>query len=255
MGSYVKVVSSGHIIEIYEYAFPPKPKIQREKDDFNPFNYDDTELHIKVDRVNERRLQTTRDARNTAKRIALNNFGENDAFVTLTFAENMQDLNKADDEFKKFIKRFKYHYELDDLKYIAVRELQQRGAIHYHMLMDFKKPSWVENKQQLQQLERDFADVWKNGFVDIEFMNHVDNVGAYIIKYMTKNISIELYKGKKMYLCSRGNLERPKIYRGIEAEKIIELYQLKDKKEVFTNSYESEYQGLTIYKEYNLKRN
>lgn len=255
MGKYVKLISSGHIIEIYEYAFPPRPKKEFEKNDtYNPFDFDNTQLDIIVDRVEERRIQTIRDARNTTRRLALANFGIGDAFVTLTYAKNMQDLNEADDDFKKFIKRFKYHYNLDDLKYVAVRELQDRGAIHYHIMMDFKKPDWVLNEDELKKLERDFFSIWKHGWVDIKFMDEVDNVGAYLIKYMTKNLSIELYKGKKMYLCSRGNLERSKEFRGLEAEKIIELYQLENKKEVFTNSYESEYQGLTIYKEYNLKR-
>ena len=70
---------------------------------------------------------------------------------------------------------------------------------------------------------------------------------------MTKNLAIELFKGKKMYLCSKG-LKRPVEYKGDEAEMVISVYGLDEKKEVFTNSYESEYLGQITYKEYNMNR-
>ncbi|GAI10009.1 unnamed protein product, partial [marine sediment metagenome] len=39
-------------------------------------------------------------------------------------------------EFKKFIQRLRYQY--GDFKYMAVIEFQDRGAIHYHMISDFR---------------------------------------------------------------------------------------------------------------------
>lgn len=180
------------------------------------------------------------------------NFGPGDKFITLTYKKNVQDLEQADNDFKNFVKRFKYKFDLKELPYIAVREFQKRGAIHFHMLCKF--PFEFENEEHIKHWERVFGqDIWKQGFVDIKPIDHVDNVGAYLIKYMTKNVSVELFKGKKVYLCSKG-LERPLVYRGDDAERIINLYNLDNKKEVFTNSYESEYLGNICYKEYNLKR-
>ena len=180
------------------------------------------------------------------------NFSGSDKFITLTYAENMKDLNKADDDFKKFIKRLKYRYNIKDLKYIAVRERQKRGAIHFHFLCDWNIELLGES--HTRELERFIAkDVWKHGFVDIKAIGHVDNVGAYLIKYMTKNLSVELYSNKKLYLCSRG-LKRPLEYKGEEAEALIKFYEIQKQKEVFTNSYESEYLGKITYNEYNLER-
>lgn len=55
-------------------------------------------------------------------------------FLTLTFADNLTDIDKANYQFKKFIERLKYRYSSIELKYIAVIEFQKRGAVHYHLL-------------------------------------------------------------------------------------------------------------------------
>jgi len=259
--TYRKVIACGNVIEVYEYEKEPGLKEGFEEDDgYDPLDLENTKLvesgkewieaESKELRSINRRKQTVRDARNLTRRLALMNFGSGDTFITLTYAENMKDLEKADKDFKKFIQRFKYRY--GDLKYIAVREFQKRGAVHFHMLCNWNKE--FEDEDDIREWERQFGqDLWGHGFVDIKPIDHVDNVGAYLIKYMTKNIAIELFKGKKMYLCSKG-LERPITFRGDEADKIVGLYGLENKKEVFTNSYESEYLGNICYKEYNLKR-
>lgn len=258
MTSYKKIVACGNILEVYEYEKPPNNKLlnRKEDDDYNALVLEDTELKLfgdsQEERIEERRKQTVRDARNMTRRLALMNFGPGDTFITLTYAKNMQDLIQADDDFKKFIKRMKYRLGLEKLDYIAVREFQKRGAIHFHMLCNWQRP--FETESEIRHYECFLGEeVWKHGFVDIKKIDHVDNLGAYLVKYMTKNLSIELFKGKKMYLPSKG-LKRPLVYRGDEAERIFKCYELRQKKEVFTNSYESEYNGQIIYKEYNLKR-
>ena len=257
MGFY-KVIASGSVIEVYEYEKEPVSPCMFSNDDDKHNEYekivlgDDLKnwIHEKVDRTNERRKQTLREARNLTRRLALMNFGEGDMFVTLTYKENMQDIEKADDDFKKFMKRFRYKF--GDIKYIAVREFQIRGAIHFHMICNWRQ--FFENEEHVKETERWFAEnIWGHGFVDLKVLDGVDNIGAYLIKYMTKNISIEAFKGKKAYLCSKG-LERPLEFKGEEAENVLAAYGLLDKKEVFTNSYISEYLGQIVYKEYNLIR-
>lgn len=256
--SYKKVIVSGHIIEIYEYEKKP---VGRNTSNSNDDGYDalditQTKLELE-DRKEERRQQTVRDARNITRRLAMTNFSASSKFITLTFKDNVQDIEFADDQFKNFIKKFKYKFDIDNLKYIAVREFQKRGAIHYHVLCDWSLKMATEDEIRHYERELGTGDwgvgVWKHGFVDIKQIEHVDNVGAYIIKYMTKGVAVEFFKGKKIYLCSQG-LDRPKEYREEEAEEIIKFYNLQTKKEVFTNSYISEYQGNTLYKEFNLRR-
>lgn len=255
---YIKVIVSGDVIEVYtanKTPFIPENK-PKEKEDEQLELLDSSDDQTE-DRTDERRQQTVRDARNTTRRLALKNFESGDKFLTLTFDpkkfthDQLRDIGYTDKLFKTFMKRFNYRTG-QKLKYIAVREFHESGQIHYHMICDWKIDLPYEN--QIREQECFLGEkVWKHGFVDIKQLNHVDNVGAYIIKYMTKNVAVEFFKDKKIYLCSKG-LERPFEYKGIEALAVIQAYELEQKKEVFTNSYESEYLGTIKYHEYNLKR-
>lgn len=258
MQKFKKLIVSGHIYEVYEYEKSPVTFERDDFDDYDPFDYENTKIEDRGDRQEERREQTLRDARNTARRLALMNFGSGDKFITLTFdpkkfkEEQLRDVEFVDKEFNKFIKRFKYHFKCPNLKYIAVREFHKTGRLHFHMICDWKKNLLFED--EIREYERMIGErVWKNGFVDIKQMDMVDNIGAYIIKYMTKDVPVYFFKGRKIYLCSKG-LKRPIIYRDFNADLVISSYGLDTKKEVYTNSYESEYLGKITYKEYNLKR-
>lgn len=256
--AYFKVIRSGDVLEVYEYEKPPVLPDSKYneyemitlglKGDFIYENW----LEVRKDRVLERRLQTVRDARNMARRLALMNFGNGDTFMTLTFAENIRDIDYADNEFKKFMERLRYRSK-QSIKYIAVREFQKRGAIHYHLICDYRLNP-LADEEQIKEHERYVGEkIWKHGYVDLKIIYGVDNVGAYLIKYMTKNVAVELFQGRKLYLCSKG-LNRPKEYRGLEAVNIIRELGLENKSEVFISSYESEYLGQVVYREYNLNR-
>ncbi|MBC8389847.1 MAG: protein Rep, partial [Actinobacteria bacterium] len=150
-------------------------------------------------------------------------------------------------EFKKFIKRLKYKY--GDFKYLAVVEFQKRGAIHYHMLSDF---SYIE--------QADLEKIWSNGFVWIRDLitankgKPVDNVGAYIVKYMNKNIIDKRLMGKKAYFTSK-NLKRPEIiYEDMSLIDCFKKYNFDMDNLVFNNSFPSKENGMVLYFEFNKKR-
>jgi len=58
---------------------------------------------------------------------------------------------------------------------LAVIQFQDRGAIHYHMMSDL--PYIPKAK---------LSKIWGNGFIKINDITNVDNVGAYLIGYMNK---------------------------------------------------------------------
>lgn len=125
-------------------------------------------------------------------------------FLTLTFAEPISDIKIANKLFKEFIQKLRYKY--NDFKYVAVPELQMSRAekynieppIHYHLLC---------NLPYIRQ--RQIELIWGNGIIDIRRISHVQSLGLYIAKYLTKETFTRLYK-KKKYFVSR-NIKRPTI--------------------------------------------
>jgi len=227
----IKIYRLGDIYEVYKYELPVYACYHK----FKKSNKKNTDENAKK----ENRKKVVTRIRNNIRRLAIANFNEYSRFFTATFKDNITSMDYANSEFKKFIKRIKYKY--DDFKYIAVVEFQKRGTIHYHMLSDF---GYIEQKE----LEK----IWGNGFVwirDLLTSNNskpVDNVGAYIVKYMNKNSIDKRLMGKKAYFTSR-NLKRPEIvYENMGLDECFEKYDLNKNHMVFNNRFMSKENGVLI---------
>lgn len=138
------------------------------------------------------------------------------------------------------------------MKYVCVVERQQRGALHYHIVL-FNMP-YVPHKELLE--------LWGHGAVTINAIDHVDNVGAYVMKYMEKEMKglqsekSAKVKEKKMYFASRGLHKPAEVSDGTERGKA-ELRELAHKvrgHEVFRKEYENEYYDTFEVIQYNLNR-
>lgn len=238
--TYLKVITTGHIVEIYEFEKLPKLPSQKraERDESLLDKYSDYEFdNTLTDRQNNQHK-----ARNNLRRLITANFDANSKFITLTFKDNVTDVKRANREFKKFVQRLRYRFG-KDFKYAAVIQFQDRGAVHYHMMSDLKYVPHAE-----------LQEIWRNGYVYINKINHVDNVGAYMVRYMGKDMTDTRLMGLKSYLTSR-NLVRPLEFIGDEADKILEYLEINEnKKTVYASSYTNEHLGLSVYKQYNLKR-
>jgi len=235
----IKVYRLGDIYEIYKYELPVYAGYHK----FKKSNKKNTNENTKK----ENRKKVVTRIRNNIRRLAIANFNEYSRFFTATFKDNITKMDYANCEFRKFIKRIKYNY--GDFKYIAVVEFQKRGAIHYHMLSDF---GYIKQKE----LEK----IWGNGFVWIRDLltgnkgKSVDNVGAYLVKYMNKNIIDKRLMGKKAYFTSR-NLVRPEIvYEDIGLDECFEKYDLNNNHMVYSNKFMSKENGIVNYFEFNKKR-
>ena len=220
-----KVIVSGNVIECYEYERPviSGKSVKRIGRANAQFTAETTE--------EENRKKTAQRAKTKVKRTANANPQLN-KFLTLTFAENVTDISYAHKELDRFFKRLKYHYK--DFQYISVVEFQKRGAVHFHLLCN------------LPYVEVDtLAKIWKNGFVKINKIDSVDNVGAYITKYMTKENVDERLKEKKCYTMSKG-LNEPKEYtKEEEVEEV--LSSIEQVKRVYTSEFETEHYGVVRY--------
>ncbi|MDD4111120.1 MAG: hypothetical protein PHS54_06235 [Clostridia bacterium] len=129
------------------------------------------------------------------KRLAWSNSGSFKTFITLTFADNIQDFNYANKCLDIFQKRFRRLFP--SVMYLGVPEFQKRGAIHYHFLCSEYCPS------------ADLSKLWGQGFVKIKRITNNRNLGNYIVKYMTKELFTEKrYFMRKKFFYSK-NLRKP----------------------------------------------
>jgi hypothetical protein len=272
---YRKLVVSGNIVEVYEMDSTPhnirleklisdvewireleleqdrreaEKRLQAEQnfealpDSFKKWWLEQGQYYGEIGKLQKNIMRT----RNMVRRLILSNFDTTAKFWTFTFddkkvsPEISRDVVASNKLWKMFIQRMRRRYP--DFNYLAVLEFQKRGAVHYHCLCDLP---YVR--------QRDVQEIWGNGHVSVNRIKHVDNLGAYVVKYMTKDATDERLFGNKTYQCSKG-LDRPVEYRGEEADRLWAALELGHKKEAFTNHYESEYLGNIVYKEYNLSR-
>ncbi len=144
-------------------------------------------------------------------------------FITLTMAENITDIEKANSIFNVWRTKVQsvLKAQKKEFSYVCVPEFQKRGAIHYHLLTnldvlensDIIIPQKEFTEKQLQTMTEEQREkckdvkYWKYGFSRVDKLADIDNVVGYISKYMTKDIDNRLW-GKRRYLASH-NLKKP----------------------------------------------
>jgi len=214
----------------------------------------------------ENRSQSINSIRQSVKKIRYlinNNFigSQNELFITLTYADNMQDTEKLYKDYEKFVKRLKY-YQKADIDYICLIEPQSRGAWHIHMLMKYKdnRKAYIANET--------LSKLWGNGFVSVKSLHDVDNIGAYLSAYLTnidnnkegKGLRLYMYPvGVNIYRCSRGikHPEREKLTYEKAKSRVGEgqlTYSASIKVNINNDAADNE-QAIIISKEYyNMKR-
>lgn len=232
---YIKVIVTKGIVEKWTYEYMPIPN--RSKTPVKKKTDDEWLDDKQGDKKNNGRR-----ARWKFMRIINNNFDENSKFVTLTFAENITDVEQANYHLTKFIQRLKTHFKGEEIVYVCSIEFQDRGAVHYHLLLNM--PYVAKDR---------LAEIWGHGFVQINKITHVDNVGAYVSKYMTKADQDIRLKGKKAFWTSR-NIQKPIDFKGKEAEDLIQIYGIDKRKPVFKEEYNSDHHGTITYEQFNLNR-
>ena len=177
---------------------------KRVKDYYEEFTvcyYDSTKRNKKTG-VHDKKLLThlARARREIIELIRLNLVPDS-CLLTLTYKENEQNYDKANTDFKNFVKKIKYNYRME-LQYVRVIELQKRGAIHFHVV--------VFNPDFCRIPYNDIYKAWGHGAVHIRRIDVLDDVtadrvGNYLGKYLTKSKDIAV--NKKIYTTSR-NLKR-----------------------------------------------
>lgn len=204
-------------------------------------------------RDKDHNYQNTQKRRRTSiRQLVTQNFNSSSKFVTLTFRDGLdfdiKDVKQCNNAYHLFCKRLKRRY--GDFKYVTVIEFQDkndRGAVHYHMIC---------NLPYIKKSE--LSEIWGNGFVKINSIDKVDNVGAYVVKYMNKDIDDIRLQGLKAYNCSKG-LQKPvelKSWDSRDRDCIEQVKQsIKERTPSYATTYESDQAGHIEFVQYNLQRN
>lgn len=246
-----KVIISGDVIEIYKYqkgylkGYENDEALGGRKSNYESENYA------------EHRKQVLSRAKRDLRRLInanVNRYGDQftSKFITLTFGENITDISVANAEFRKFIKKLNYLIygtKKQNLKYSVVPEFQSRGAVHYHIII-YNMPYVKQNIIQ---------DVWGNGFVFINKIDNIDNVGAYIAEYLGdsnkkqgREEEDDRLKGKKSYFNSRGLFKPIEITDKRKVEALAQALPIDNK--TYEARFENEHLGAISYTQYNIKR-
>ncbi|MGG5329741.1 rolling circle replication-associated protein [Enterococcus sp. AZ163] len=239
-----KIIETPTYTEIYEYEAIITPKQKAKKIDIDSerrqeleWLYEDIgelDKRKKFDELSsqgqydslKRKQKYYKNKRFEIARLIDMNFDKQTKFLTLTFKENIQDIDDANNEFKKFIKRLNYqtyHTKKAKLKYLATWEKQQRGAIHYHIIL-FTFPY-----MPFEQL----SEVWGHGFVTINKIDvdSIENRGRYVSKYFDKDLELKEHK-KKAFFKSR-NLKEPKVTKRL----VNKPFDTSDQEIIYTSDY------------------
>lgn len=182
-----KAVQTGNLIEVYEYARPIFRGL--------------TSRFPRSSGVRTPKPRTMQSAMRTRSRIRrlVNSNPTMDKFLTLTFADNVQDVAHANYLFKLFRQKLE-RYIGRKFKYLGVVEFQERGAIHYHLIMDIPFIEW-----------QILSDIWGNGRINVQRIKKPNRAGVYMAKttgYMVKGLADTRLFGKRMYFYSYTTLDK-----------------------------------------------
>ncbi len=224
-----KVIISGDMVEYYQYQEPivcSGPKKHGKSSNY---------------RKEQWAVKNKKNAFHRLLRLVAANFGDaNGRFITLTYAENFQDVEAANRHFNTFIKRLRKEYG-SEFRYVVTIEFQKRGAVHYHMLTDMPYIKDTELRR-----------IWGHGFVKVKEVKNSKHAAVYVGKYMGKGTVDKRLTGKKNFWASR-NMTYPKVLTNEEAAAYMASLENTDKEKYTEKAYPSDYYGEIQYVKYFLQ--
>lgn len=282
--SLVTVTKMNHLVEVQHMGKMNRTCHIKKLDSDRYFDIETGE--IKDFNKSENRSQNLNSLRQTFKKLRYlinNNFvgAKNELFVTLTYRGDLQtsDHLKVGKDYDNFLKRLKRRFKSQTtIDAIRVLEPHASGKWHLHVLFRFN------------ELERIFipnevlAELWGNGFVTIQSLEDVDNIGAYVSAYLAdmeiteenilsfvgKELDLKEIDGKKYvkgarlpFYKSGVNIfsktkgiaypDRQRMYYQ-EAKKIVGAATPHYTKSIELADEENDYFNTITYEQYNLKR-
>lgn len=249
----VKIIDCGNYVQVYFYENSKMKGInKKDLDDFNlmKINVNDMFENKKNDKseikLNTIELKNIIRSKLECQRIAKCNMEDWKSFITLTFKENIKDVDYANKRFRYFIDKVRRIKK--DFKYLCITEFQKRGAIHYHVLCNVG----IDDDELIytQEDNKKFKHIkyWIDGFTSVEPLeNEPKKVVGYVSKYMTKDIDNRLFSHRRYFYST--NLNKPKSsYINFENKKHIDFYtkKIQDTSLIYQNEYINPYDNSKV---------
>ncbi len=265
----LKIVKCGDYIQVYQKERKFKINAINLKsitndDDIKKVDTDNLKkIKNKEDNINnEIKERNINRSKFECQRLAKSNSSCWKSFITLTFENNITDIDFANKKLRIFLDSVKRVFQ--NFKYIGIPEFQKRGAVHYHLLTNIscnsniipkqiKKKLYNPSSKSYKLLEYYNIKYWNYGYSSAEIIeNDIKKIVGYISKYMTKDIDNRLFN-RHRYFCSR-NLIKPNIIYidfSDDIDQILFNSLINNKKIIYENDYENKYNNEKIYfKEY-----
>ncbi len=241
-----KIILSGKELEHYHYKDKPILKGYRRRKRRVATKRTAKKEMTAVEQREKTKFSVNR-TRTQIRRIVNSNYKLN-KFLTLT--SRITDIGESNRCFNLFVQKMKDRFP--EFQYFAVPEFQKDvdfngvakengGAVHYHLICNLR---YIKQKK----LEK----IWGHGFVWIKRIDRVKNLGAYLCKYLQKEMFDKRMFGKKKFFCSQ-DLARPIDVVG-ETAKTFLADGKENLKLIRESEYENEYRGRVEHKLYNFKK-
>ena len=249
----IKIITCGDYVQVYQYE---NKKVVNKKD---KSDLDLKKLKYKLEDIpnsksNELKKIESRNiirSKLECQRLAKANANEWKTFITLTIADNIDNIDYCYEELRKFF--YKIQRIEKNFKYICIPEFQKRGAIHYHLLcnIDINDTRFIYSQED--NLKYKHIKYWNMGFTKVDSISgDIKKIVGYISKYMTKDIDNRLFSHRRYY--SSKNLIKPFCdFIDLTNKKHLDFYAkaIKDKTLIFEKEYENIYDNsLVIFEEY-----
>lgn len=157
-----------------------------------------------------------------------------DHLLTLSYRENMQDQNRLKADFQRFIRLVRHRYP--NFRYVAVREYQERGALHIHMGVQgrqdvrYLRSCWYRALGSAYDVEGELTP----GQIDVSGPNRrwggargvsrwkTNKLAGYMTKYLEKGFEVGEHHSKR-YWAPKG-LDKPVVKQyWLKAQSLVEM--------------------------------
>jgi len=235
--AYTKIVQSGTLLEVFEYENEPLTTPRSNK----KLKYRNTKRYTRnVWRARKSFFRLVRANVSATKRPAL---------LTLTMREVVS-IKQGWRSFTSFAQRLRY--QMPSVAFIAVPEFQERGAVHFHVLV------WGLTDEQIisERHTRRIALLWRHGFIDIRSTDGSPKLAGYLSKYMFKAMWDERLSGTKSYSGSRNLMRSVSLNTPFQVDTVKAEFDLEsvDNPPLQIREYQTKWLGKCIYKVYSSEK-